>query len=293
MSFIELKDVRFSYEPEAVEPKEVLHGIDLKVEAGEFVALLGHNGCGKSTVAKLLNGMLTPTAGQVLVDGIDTAPEENQLDVRRRVGLVLQNPDNQLVAGVVEEDVAFGPENLGVPPAEIRQRVDEALKAVEMYEFRESAPHKLSGGQKQRVAIAGVIAMETRCIVLDEPTAMLDPRGRREVMETIQRLNREKGVTIVLITHYMDEAVQAGRVVVMDEGSILRDGTPREVFSEVEFLRRHDLDVPQVTELIYRLNASGIPFPRIPLEEKECMELLSERLEAMGCRPAEERQISQ
>ncbi len=278
MSLIEVQNVRFSYEPEAVDAKEALHGIDLKIEAGEFAALLGHNGCGKSTVAKLLNGMLVPTAGKVLVDGLDTSDEALQLDVRRRVGLVQQNPDNQLVAGIVEEDVAFGPENLGIPPEEIRRRVDEALKAVGMYEYREHAPHKLSGGQKQRVAIAGVIAMETRCIVLDEPTAMLDPRGRTEVMDTIKRLNREKGITVVLITHYMDEAVQAGRVVVMDEGNILRDGTPLAVFSDVEFLKRHGLDVPQATELVYRLKAAGVDLPGIPLNVEECLELFREKL---------------
>ena len=193
MSFIQAQQVRFSYDPESVNAHEVLHGVDLSIEEGEFVALLGHNGCGKSTMAKLFNGMLLPTAGKVLVDGIDTAVEETQLEVRRRVGLVLQNPDNQLVAGVVEEDVAFGPENLGIPPEEIRRRVDAALKAVDMYQYREHAPHKLSGGQKQRVAIAGIIAMETKCIVLDEPTAMLDPQGRTEVMETIQRPEPGKG----------------------------------------------------------------------------------------------------
>ena len=273
MAFIEVQNVRFSYDTESVDSREVLHGINLSIEAGEFVALLGHNGCGKSTMAKLFNGMLLPTSGSVLVDGIDTQDEARQFGVRSRVGLVQQNPDNQLVAGVVEEDVAFGPENLGVPPLEIRKRVDEALKAVDMYEYREHAPHKLSGGQKQRVAIAGIIAMETRCIVLDEPTAMLDPRGRVEVMETIQRLNREKQITIVLITHYMDEAVQAGRVVVMDEGEILTDGSPREVFSDVEFLKRHDLDVPQATELVYRLAAAGIKLPEIPLGEEECVRL--------------------
>ena len=273
MAFIEVQNVRFSYDTESVDSREVLHGINLSIEAGEFVALLGHNGCGKSTMAKLFNGMLLPTSGSVLVDGIDTQDEARQFEVRSRVGLVQQNPDNQLVAGVVEEDVAFGPENLGVPPLEIRKRVDEALKAVDMYEYREHAPHKLSGGQKQRVAIAGIIAMETRCIVLDEPTAMLDPRGRVEVMETIQRLNREKQITIVLITHYMDEAVQAGRVVVMDEGEILTDGSPREVFSDVEFLKRHDLDVPQATELVYRLAAAGIKLPEIPLGEEECVRL--------------------
>ena len=273
MAFIEVQNVRFSYDTESVDSREVLHGINLSIEAGEFVALLGHNGCGKSTMAKLFNGMLLPTSGSVLVDGIDTQDEARQFEVRSRVGLVQQNPDNQLVAGVVEEDVAFGPENLGVPPLEIRKRVDEALKAMDMYEYREHAPHKLSGGQKQRVAIAGIIAMETRCIVLDEPTAMLDPRGRVEVMETIQRLNREKQITIVLITHYMDEAVQAGRVVVMDEGEILTDGSPREVFSDVEFLKRHDLDVPQATELVYRLAAAGIKLPEIPLGEEECVRL--------------------
>lgn len=274
MAFLEVKQVRFSYDAQTADAREVLHGVDLEIEEGEFVALLGHNGCGKSTMAKLFNGMLLPTAGKVLVGGLDTSLEENQLPVRKQVGLVLQNPDNQLVAGIVEEDVAFGPENLGVPPVEIRRRVDEALKAVEMYEYREHAPHKLSGGQKQRVAIAGIIAMETKCIVLDEPTAMLDPKGRGEVMGTIQKLNREKGITIVLITHYMDEAVQAGRVVVMDEGNILTSGTPRQVFQQVEFLKRHSLDVPQAAELVYRLGASGVKLPEIPLNEEECVAML-------------------
>ena len=271
MPFLQAQQVRFTYDPNDVDAKEVLHGVDLSIEEGQFVALLGHNGCGKSTMAKLFNGMLLPTAGKILVDGMDTADESQQFAVRSRVGLVQQNPDNQLVAGIVEEDVAFGPENLGVPPAEIRRRVDAALKAVDMYEYREHAPHKLSGGQKQRVAIAGVIAMETKCIVLDEPTAMLDPRGRREVMDTIQYLNREKGITIVLITHYMDEAVQAGRVVVMDEGNILVDGAPDQVFGDVELLKRHDLDVPQATELCYRLRAAGILLPGLPLGEEECV----------------------
>ena len=268
MNFIECRALRFAYSEES---GEVLHGVDLDIRKGEFIALLGHNGCGKSTMAKLFNGMLVPTAGTVLVDGIDTAVEETQLDVRRRVGLVQQNPDNQLVAGIVEEDVAFGPENLGVPPAEIRRRVDAALKAVNMYEYREHAPHKLSGGQKQRIAIAGVIAMETECIVLDEPTAMLDPRGRQEVMDTITYLNREKGITIVLITHYMDEAVRADRVVVMDDGQVLLDGDPRTVFAQVELLKRHHLDVPQATELVYRLNAAGCSIAGTPLNEDECV----------------------
>jgi energy-coupling factor transport system ATP-binding protein len=278
LAFIEVEDLRFSYEPDAVDSVEVLHGVNLSVEEGEFVALLGHNGCGKSTMAKLFNGMLLPTAGKITVDGMDTRSEENQFPIRSRVGLVQQNPDNQLVAGVVEEDVAFGPENLGIPPEEIRRRVDEALKAVDMYAYRDHAPYKLSGGQKQRVAIAGVIAMETKCIVLDEPTAMLDPKGRQEVMETIRRLNRDKGITIILITHYMDEAVQADRVVVMDEGNVLMQGTPRQVFSDVERLKRHDLDVPQATELVYRLAASGLQFPVMPLNETECMEIFRKYL---------------
>ena len=275
MAFIECRDLHFSYNGES---GEVLHGVDLDIEKGSFVALLGHNGCGKSTMAKLFNGMLVPTSGTVTVDGIDTAVEETQLDVRRRVGLVQQNPDNQLVAGIVEEDVAFGPENLGIEPAEIRRRVDAALKAVNMYEYRDHAPHKLSGGQKQRVAIAGVIAMETMCIVLDEPTAMLDPRGRQEVMDTIRYLNREKGITVILITHYMDEAVQADRVVVMDGGSILTDGDPRTVFAQVELLKRHKLDVPQATELIYRLNAAGCSISGTPLDEDECVKAIAEYL---------------
>lgn len=275
MAFIECRDLHFSYSGES---GEVLHGVDLDIEKGSFVALLGHNGCGKSTMAKLFNGMLVPTSGTVTVDGIDTAVEETQLDVRRRVGLVQQNPDNQLVAGIVEEDVAFGPENLGIEPAEIRRRVDAALKAVNMYEYRDHAPHKLSGGQKQRVAIAGVIAMETMCIVLDEPTAMLDPRGRQEVMDTIRYLNREKGITVILITHYMDEAVQTDRVVVMDGGNILTDGDPRTVFAQVELLKRHKLDVPQATELIYRLNAAGCSISGTPLDEDECVKAIAEYL---------------
>lgn len=279
MSFIEVKNVRFTYHMEAMDALEVLHGVSLNVGQGEFIALLGHNGCGKSTLAHLFNGMLLPTEGSITVDGIDTADEARQLDIRRRVGLVQQNPDNQLVAGIVEEDVAFGPENIGVPPAEIRTCVDEALKTVDMYDYREHAPHKLSGGQKQRIAIAGIIAMQPKCIVLDEPTAMLDPRGRTEVMETIQKLNREKGITIILITHYMDEAVQAERVVVMDEGNILKEGTPFDIFSNVEFMKKHDLDVPQATELIYRLRSAGIPFDSIPLSTQDCIRELKQALQ--------------
>ena len=273
--FITAKDVVFPYEPEeGCEPHNVLDGVSLSIRRGEFVALLGHNGSGKSTMAKMFNAMLLPTGGKVFVDGMDTVDEEILYEIRRRVGLVLQNPDNQLVASVVEEDVAFGPENLGIPPKEIRQRVDEALKAVGMYDFRLNAPYKLSGGQKQRIAIAGIIAMQPDCIVLDEPTAMLDPRGRTEVLETIHRLNEEKGITIVLITHYMDEAVQAGRVIVMDGGHVLLSGEPREVFSQVELLKKHQLDVPQATELTYRLQGMGFPMP-CTLTTEECVEAIA------------------
>ena len=275
MAFIEVKNLRFSYDSdEDAAKQEVIHDLSLTVEEGEFVALLGHNGSGKSTMAKLFNGMYQPQSGQVLVDGMDTADEDKQFDIRRRVGLVQQNPDNQLVASIVEEDVAFGPENLGLPPQEIRRRVDNALKAVEMYEYREHAPFKLSGGQKQRIAIAGIIAMEPKCIVLDEPTAMLDPRGRDEVMKTIRTLNREKGITVILITHYMDEAVQAGRVVVMNSGEIVVQGTPKEVFSQVELLKRHKLDVPQATELMYRLRGAGVDVPGDILDADDCIRCL-------------------
>ena len=277
MAFIECRDLHFSY---GEETGEVLHGVNLDIERGEFVALLGHNGCGKSTMAKLFNGMLVPTSGTVRVDGIDTAVEDTQLDVRRRVGLVQQNPDNQLVAGIVEEDVAFGPENLGVEPGEIRRRVDAALKAVNMYEYREHAPHKLSGGQKQRIAIAGVIAMETQCIVLDEPTAMLDPQGREEVMRTVERLNREKGITVVLITHHMTEAIRADRVIVMDKGKILTDGTPKQVFTQVELLKAAGLSVPTTTQLIYALNKAGCDLPLDALTTEECAQALCAMLKA-------------
>ena len=248
--------------------------MNLEIKKGEFVALLGHNGSGKSTIAKMFNAMLLPAGGRVYVEGMDTLDESLLYEIRRRVGLVLQNPDNQLVASIVEEDVAFGPENLGIAPEEIRRRVDDALKAVEMYDYRLNAPYKLSGGQKQRIAIAGIIAMQPECIVLDEPTAMLDPRGREEVLRTIHKLNQEKGITIVLITHYMDEAVQASRVVVMDNGQILLQGTPEEVFAHVELLKKHKLDVPQATELIYRLRASGYPLPECVLNEEDCVAAL-------------------
>ena len=284
MSFIHVENVTFRYgTDDPLSLKEALSGVSLAVEKGEFVALLGHNGCGKSTLAKHFNAMLLPTSGKVFVDGMDTTEENLKYDIRRRVGLVLQNPDNQLVASIVEEDVAFGPENLGVPPKEIRQRVDDALKAVEMYDYRLAAPYKLSGGQKQRVAIAGIIAMQPECIVLDEPTAMLDPRGRTEVLDTIHKLNQELGITIVLITHYMDEAVTADRVVVMDSGRILTEGTPKEVFSNVELLKQHHLDVPQATELCYRLRACGCQVPLGILDAEECVGILEKLLEAERC----------
>lgn len=267
MSFISLDNISFSYSDiESGQPyKNAVDGVSLNIEKGEFVALLGHNGCGKSTVAKHLNAMLLPDKGKVYVDGDDTSDENKTYDIREKVGLVLQNPDNQLVASVVEEDVAFGPENLGIPPKEIRQRVDDALKAVDMYDYREHAPFKLSGGQKQRIAIAGILAMQPQCIVLDEPTAMLDPNGRHEVMTTLLKLNREKNMTVVLITHYMEEAVLADRVVVMDAGKILIQGTPEDVFSQVELLKKHRLDVPQATELAYRLRGCGVKFDKLPL----------------------------
>ena len=253
---IEFENVSFVYdtdEEEQAEPKPALTDINLEIEKGEFVAVLGHNGSGKSTLAKLCNAIFEPTSGKVTVKGIVADSEEKADEIRRIVGMVFQNPDNQIVATIVEDDVAFGPENLGVEPKEIRRRVDEALKSVNMYEFRHREPHKLSGGQKQRVAIPGVIAMQTECIVLDEPTAMLDPMGRAEVMQTVKRLNKEMGITVVLVTHFMDEAVQADRVIVMDSGRIVMNGKPREIFSQVDALRSHGLDVPQSTELCHRL----------------------------------------
>lgn len=253
---------------------QVLKDISLSVPEGQFIAVLGHNGCGKSTLAKHFNAILTPTSGKVTVAGIDTSDEDRLYDIRQTVGMVFQNPDNQLVATIVEEDVAFAPENMGVPQPEIRQRVDDALKQVDMYEYREHAPHQLSGGQKQRVAIAGVIAMQPRCIVMDEPTAMLDPKGRREVMNTIHMLNKEKGITVVLITHYMDEAAQADRVVVMDGGNIIMDDVPKKIFSQVSKLRSVGLDVPQVTELCDMLIEKGVDISPEIIHEQECAEAL-------------------
>ena len=257
----------------------MLDGVSLDIEEGSFVAVLGHNGSGKSTLAKHLNAILLPSGGKVYVDGIDTADEDKLLDIRRTVGMVFQNPDNQIVANVVEEDVAFAPENLGVPPAEIRRRVDDALKAVGMYEYREHAPHLLSGGQKQRVAIAGVIAMAPRCIVLDEPTAMLDPIGRAEVMKTIRELNRSSGVTVVLITHHMDEAAQADRLVVMAKGRVVADGPPREVFQRVEELKAVGLTVPETTELLWQLRQAGVDVPLDALSDEECAQALFDLLQ--------------
>ncbi|MBQ4626135.1 MAG: energy-coupling factor transporter ATPase [Clostridia bacterium] len=254
---IEFDNVTFVYDLEEEEAAgqalPALEGINFSVNKGEFVAVLGHNGSGKSTLAKLCNAIYEPTSGTVTVKGIIADSEEKADEIRRIVGMVFQNPDNQIVATIVEDDVAFGPENLGIEPAEIRRRVDDALKAVNMYKYRHREPHKLSGGQKQRVAIAGVLAMQTECIVLDEPTAMLDPMGREEVMKAIHRLNKEMGITVVLITHFMDEAVQADRVVVMDSGKIVMQGTPREIFSQVEKVRSYGLDVPQSTELCHVL----------------------------------------
>ncbi|MDY3988505.1 MAG: energy-coupling factor transporter ATPase [Massilioclostridium sp.] len=275
---IRTEDLSFEYQGED-KSTPVLHEINLKIHRGEFVAVLGHNGSGKSTLAKQFNSILIPTGGVVYVEGIDTSNEETIFDVRQRVGMVFQNPDNQIVATLVEEDVAFAPENLGVPPEEIRQRVDSALQEVDMYDYRNHAPHQLSGGQKQRVAIAGIIAMQPDCIVLDEATAMLDPRGRREVLKTIESLNRDLGTTIVHITHFMEEAVLAGRVVVIDNGRILLDGTPAEVFRHVEQLKEVGLDVPQVTELMHELRAEGIPVSPDVLTARECVDVLVNLLE--------------
>ena len=258
----------------------VFEDLNLTIEAGTFVAVLGMNGCGKSTLAKHFNSILLPSGGKVFVCGIDTSNEDRTMVVRRNVGMVFQNPDNQIVANVVEEDVAFGPENLGIASPEIRNRVDKALKQVGMYEYREHAPHLLSGGQKQRIAIAGVIAMEPKCIVLDEPTAMLDPRGRREVMETIRRLNKEKGITVVLITHHMEEAAQADRVVVMHRGNIAADGSPKEVFSQVELLHCIGLAAPDSVELCWAMKEEGFDLPLDKLNPEECAQALCEFLKA-------------
>lgn len=297
MNLIEFKNVDFSYvlENEDYDNAEsqserdsksssltskkeikVLENLNLTIKKGSFVAVLGHNGSGKSTIAKLTNGILFAKSGEVIVDGQIAKDDDSIFDIRKKVGMVFQNPDNQIVSSIVEEDVAFGVENLGIPSDECRRRVDEALKTVGMYEYRTKAPSKLSGGQKQRVAVAGIIAMKPDCIVLDEPTAMLDPSGRREVLETVKKLNREEGITIILITHYMDEAVQADRVIVIDNGKIKMDGTPQNVFSRVDEVKALGLDVPQSTELIYRL---GLKSGEAILNADECVEFLKSKLE--------------
>lgn len=278
-TIIKFDSVSFAYELEDEGIVNAVNDFSLEVPEGQFLAVLGHNGCGKSTVAKLINGILVPNKGKVTVEGMDTSDEEKTVDIRKTVGMVFQNPDNQIVATIVEDDVAFGPENLGVEPSEIRKAVDSALKAVGMYEFRKREPHRLSGGQKQRVAIAGVIAMNTKCIVMDEPTAMLDPQGRKEVMDTVMKLNREFGITVILITHYMDEAVKADRVIVMNGGRIAMDGTPKEVFRNVERMKKLGLDVPQATELAYRLRKKGFKLPEDILDENECAEAILKVLE--------------
>ena len=283
MNFIEFQNVTFGYSDDSETQKieeNVIENMNLKIEKGDFVAILGHNGCGKSTLAKLCNAIVVPQSGKVLIEGVDTADEDKLYDIRRKVGMVFQNPDNQIVATIVEDDVAFGPENLGVDPKEIRQRVDEALKSVGMYDFRHFEPHKLSGGQKQRVAIAGIIAMKPQCIVFDEPTAMLDPRGRREVMKTAKMLNEEYGITVIFITHYMDEAVKAKRVIVMDEGKIILDGTPREVFVNIDTLKNAKLDVPEATELTHILIKDGINLNKDILDIDELFEAIVGIMEA-------------
>ena len=279
---IETKNLSFIYREEDMESGEikeekVLKDINIEIEKGSFTAVLGHNGSGKSTLAKHFNAILLPSGGKVYVKGMDTADENNIFNIRQSAGMVFQNPDNQIVSSIVEEDVAFGVENLGVEPEEIRKRVDNALKTVGMYEYRLKAPNKLSGGQKQRVAVAGIIAMKPMCIVLDEPTAMLDPSGRKEVLSTIKKLNKEDGITIVLITHYMDEAVQADRVVVMDGGEIKLDDTPQNVFSKFDEVKSLGLDVPQSTELIHRL---GLKSENTILNADDCVEFLKKTLEA-------------
>ncbi len=278
-TIIEIKNLEFSYEDAEKKKSTVLKGINLSIKKGEFLAILGHNGSGKSTLAKHLNAILVPQNGSVAVEGIDTADENALYDIRQRVGMVFQNPDNQLVATIVEEDVAFAPENLGVPETEIRKRVDYALDAVNMSEFSKHAPHMLSGGQKQRIAIAGVLAMKPDVLVMDEPTAMLDPIGRREIMETVKKLNREENITVVMITHFMEEAAQADRVVVMNRGESVMEGTPKEVFAHVEELKKIGLDVPQTTELLYLLKKSGVEIKQDLLTVDECVEEILGRLE--------------
>lgn len=273
-SIISVKNVTYEYKNEDAYRGEeavvtAVKALSLEIERGSFTVILGHNGSGKSTLAKMLNGLNKPTSGDIFVDGINTKDEEKEIEVKRKVGMVFQNPDNQIIASIVEEDVAFGPENLGVPPEEIKERVNDALKAVDMLKFKESTPHRLSGGQKQRIAIAGIIAMQPECLVLDEPTAMLDPKGRAEIIETLIRLNKEKGITVVLITHYMEEAQNADRVLVMNDGEIIADDVPKVIFSDVERLKRVGLDVPQTAELLYNLKKNGFNVDTHALSIKE------------------------
>lgn len=278
-SFIEANNISFSYPSyDGVIPPLVLDGVSISIKEGEFMAVLGHNGSGKSTLAKHFNAILVPTEGEVSVNGIRTADEEKLFEIRQEVGMVFQNPDNQIVATIIEEDVAFALENLGVPPKEIRERVDDALKKVDMYDYRLHAPNQLSGGQKQRIAIAGIVAMRPKCVVLDEPTAMLDPKGRREVMSTIKQLNKELGITVVIITHYMDEAAMCDRVAIVDDGKVIMDSTPREVFANVDVIKERGLDVPQVTELCHELKKEGFDLPDCVLSEEECVAALESLL---------------
>ncbi len=276
-NIIEVKNVTFEYD-DGEKKKTVIDNFNLNIERGSFTVILGHNGSGKSTLAKLLNGLYKPEKGNVFVDGINTRDENTEIEVKRRVGMVFQNPDNQLVASIVEDDVAFGPENLGLEPNVIRQRVDNALKSVGMYEFREGTPHQLSGGQKQRIAIAGIIAMEPECIVLDEPTAMLDPMGRADIIKTILRLNREKNITVVLITHFMEEAELADRIVVMNNGCIIADGEPKTIFKDVKMLKSVGLDVPQTTELLFALQENGMAISTDVLSIDETANAIAEAL---------------
>ena len=277
-AILETKDLHFRYDEEEGPSPVVLDGVDLQIQAGTFVAVLGHNGSGKSTLAKHMNAILLPTGGKVYVDGMDTADEEKLMDIRRTVGMVFQNPDNQIVANVVEEDVAFGPENMGIPSQEIQARVDSALRTVGMESFALHAPHMLSGGQKQRIAIAGILAMEPRCIVLDEATAMLDPSGRREVLDTVSRLNKEKGITIILITHHMDEAAYADRVLILNDGVVALDGAPRAILSQVEKLRAFGLEPPHTVELLDLLQRDGWNVPLDAISVAECADAICSAL---------------